>query len=411
MTAILVNLIGEDGNADFKGYIRDFRIYSKVLDINQINDLYNEAIMNKQISKYTVHIPSLEFTANKKSGIYSAILDGSTYYTANMSNINFDAYTRLDLPQSINGLEGITISCTINSIDTSYYKQSILYFTNIEASNSMEIYLEYNVITCSITNNNYVVQKASMDFYPIFYNTFYTITWVIAKGSDRFSSSWYIYINDTLVYSKEFTSIYISSSYSSLTIGSANGKNNMNGFINDFRIYSKPLQNSEILSICSAMPYYPDTQNSSNLINSFKLHTYNNDVTFKDKPLMALNLKDDNYILNKSILFTQSLYNTKINTEISDYNSNHNYYSDLPYFTFYQYMNNSNINDLAKIINHKGFNIHFIFNTKYISYTPILYIGDENASLLYVRIIKGRLYFELVTGSDKYSKYYYIYYQ
>jgi hypothetical protein len=411
----IFNTIG----SNFYGLLDDFRVYNKSLTSNEIiantgithraypehkDDLvvwynFDGLLLNTvDTSNYNlISTSNLSYSTDKNSGLYSAVFNGTVYCSANMSNIHLDMLATSKQSDNV----GITFTMTIKANRfTSNITQHLFLLESADKKNRIDSYFVNDILYCSMTNN-IISQSTNIELSKIYANHFYTISWVIAKGSSKFSASWYVYINDVLVYEKVLSSLYFENNYATLYIGSSDDKNLFRGYIDDFRIYAKALHSHEINLIATQLNY-PSVSGYTKLLDA-RLDGCALDTVDKNRELFIMNFNDKSIIVNKTMLFTNSYGTATLNEELDPYNSNYAYYTTFPYNAYYLYTSQAEIASLMNVIHNQGMAIHFAFSCLNVTNTLIYYIGNNNNYLLNIRVANGKLVFDVAGKIIVYS--------
>ncbi len=411
----------------FNGNIDDFRVYGKALNWyevyenasisypsydNHVNDLllwYNfdghlhnyDGNTNYQLSLAT---GTLTYVPNNNTSLYNVYLNGSTYFSMNTNSmINFatvsDLYPR-----------GITFSIVFNATSVATATQYLFSMTDTLNSStptrSIEVFLTTNQLNYRIRQNGTTtMQTVSLSSGLVAYK-FYNLVWVMTPGGSDSTASWYVYLNGLNIYTSEGDRFYpTSASYSYNYVGSLYNTGYFGGFIDDFRVYRKSLNNDDIIRISTkTLKYFTFTNHTNSMVSWFNFdNDYKNTLFDASIPLVYLNFVDKKMLAyadsDKYILFNNSsniapIYPvinnfTYLNTELVEYSAN-NLYGLSTLFNRYVYtVDTNNITTLLKLINKSGFVLHFAFKAQRLSNVPIYYIGSESKSYINIFVYYG----------------------
>jgi hypothetical protein len=298
-----INYIGKSwwGTPHYSGYIDDFRLYNKVLNIDEIKTLYNfnnlnnlntdEALViyynftniikgsnnilikNNGLNEYTVSYSVKNLGKNDMETFYQYInktnnninaiinskgkinLTTTSNFLIGINPLNYDGRTIFTQLEPINiKPNGISISVWFKSNNSSNWAR-VFDFGNGSHQNNILMAILHNTLTLFIFNsNNQYTQVHNVTKINMNDNIWRNVIWII----DPVLQVWKIYLNSILVYTLS------PSTYSGFIFRYPNtdvvlknnylGKSNwndpyFNGSIDDFRFYDKVLSDDEISTI------------------------------------------------------------------------------------------------------------------------------------------------------------------
>jgi hypothetical protein len=318
-----------------QGYIDDFRYYDGILSPTQVSDLYNSK--NTQNfdpntdSALCIYYPfdiSRNYIVNYAASVYG-VVDASyasgavVDYTTN--NVGTGALKLLSASSQYVILNSNSIVKTTNFISPNGMTFSLWIKSNSTSSNAAIFYLansdtDYiglfingsNSISCKVYNTNTLNSTVALST-NYNNNIWCHVVWTLGYSSSN-TSRWNIYIDGIMV-SDTYINYYpiISTPKTTSRLGSDGGSIYYNGWIDDFRVYQRVLNQLEITQLYN----YRDT--------SAKFPTLNaNAAIFSWTPPERKNGVSYNYYYTDNTLITT-------NTILSD----NRYTSGLQWKAFY----------------------------------------------------------------------------
>jgi alpha-tubulin suppressor-like RCC1 family protein len=422
----------------FNGITDDFRVYGKALNWYEIYD--NAGISYPSYDNFTSDLllwynfdghlhnfdgnanymlslttGALMYVVNNNTSLYNIYLNGSTYYTMNSSSmINFA--TVADLYPS--GITFSAVFCPMNVATATQYLFSMTDTLNSSTpTRSIEVFMTTNQLNFRIRQNGTTtMQTVTLNTNLLAYK-YYNVVWVITKGANESTCSWYIYLNGINVYTGEGNRFYpVSGSYRYNYIGSLFNTTYFTGYIDDIRVYKKALDSVEVGKVSAkTLKYGAFTGHTKDLVSWFNFdNDYVNSLFDATIPLVYLNFADkkmiayydtDNYVLYNTSNVAGNVYDNigslrTLNTEIAGYNAGNSYALVSGVNRYIYYINQFELANVLKFVGNKGFMIHFTFKADKMSNLPIFYLGNGTKRYIQVLIYYGCVYLIVGEGAD-----------
>jgi hypothetical protein len=321
-------------------YVDDFRYYDGILSPTQVTDLYNlkkpqnfnpntdyalciyypfdisrNYVVNYAASVYGVIDASyvngavVDYTTNKVGTGALILVSASSQYVQLNSN---------SIAQTTNFISpnGMSFSLWIKSNSTSS-NTVIFYFGSANAADYIDIFINSNSISCKVYNTNSLNSTVSLS--PVYNNNIWRhVVWTLGYSSSN-TSRWNIYIDGIMLSDTSNNYYPISTTAKTISrLGSDGGSFYYNGWIDDFRVYQRVLNQLEVTQLYN----YQDTSANFPTLNA-------NTANFSWSPPARNGGVSYNYY------YTDNSLNTT-NTILSD----NRYTSGLQWKAFYGVINN-----------------------------------------------------------------------
>jgi hypothetical protein len=317
------NTTGAPPTNGAQAYVDDFRYYDGILSPMQVTDLYNlknpqnfnpntdsslciyypfdicrNYVVNYAASVYGVIDASyvngavVDYTTNKVGTGALKLISGNSQYVQLNSN---------SIVQTTNFISsnGMTFSLWIDSSGT-LSNTAIFYFRN-DVTDYIGLFINNNnSISCKVYNN----QNSTVDLNTDYNNRIWRhVVWTLGYSPSN-TSRWNIYIDGIMVSSTSNNYYPSTTDKTTRRLGSDSGNNYYNGWIDDFRVYQRVLNQLEVTQLYN----YQDTSANFPTLNA-------NTPNFSWTPPERKNGVSYNYYTTDNTLNTSS---TTINTKATN---------------------------------------------------------------------------------------------
>jgi hypothetical protein len=322
---------GSTNEDKFSGYMKDIRVYNRVIETNEIIDLYNNGVVDiKDVVSYgDIELPTPNIYLKMQEGVSSSVINygndnanitGSIVnyvdnwkYIDNKPCIEFDGTDdQITIGHStvLNG--ALTISLWVYFLSDGTPTQGLI---TKHYRNEFEIWIDTNINAFNFYFGNGTIQNRWKIDYTRKLNTWYHI--VVTRNNNTFNYQTIIfYVNGEKyiaeLYTNNITSgtIYSNTNNNILMGSRVGGSSDFKGYMNNVRIYNSELTEQQILKI-----YHEELTNSSSFIRP--------DETTKElKTITTLKQPQTTSLLDNSLLLNLTGQDSSTDSYVLDYTPN-----------------------------------------------------------------------------------------